>query len=71
MTEQEIMNWMRDKVGRDGFTDAASLAEEFLQTHNVTDTLDPDFSRTLDAGFKIAQEIHGFETSNTINQGQA
>ncbi len=60
MTEQDIVNWMRDKVKRDGFTDAASLAEEFLQTHNVTDTLDPDFSKTLDAGFKIAQEMHGF-----------
>ncbi len=62
---------MHDKVKRDGFTDAASLAEEFLQTHNVTDTLDPDFSRTLDAGFKIAQEMHGPEPSNTINQGPA
>lgn len=60
MTEQDIVHWMRDKVKRDGFTDAASLAEEFLQTHNVTDTLDPDFSKTLDAGFKIAQEMHGF-----------
>ncbi len=60
MTEQDIVNWMRDKVKRDGFTDAASLAEEFLQTHNVTDTLDPDFTKTLDAGFKIAQEMHGF-----------
>ncbi len=60
MTEQDIMIWMRDKVKKDGFTDAASLAEEFLQTHKVTDTLDPDFSRTLDAGFKIAQEMHGF-----------
>ena len=71
MTEQEIMNWMQDKVKRDGFTDAASLAEEFLQTHIVTDTLVPEFSRTLDAGFKIAQEIHGLETSNTINQDPA
>lgn len=60
MTEQDIVNWMRDKVKRDSFTDAASLAEEFLQTHNVTDTLDPDFSKTLDAGFKIAQEMHAF-----------
>ena len=60
MTEEEITSWMRDKVKVDGFTDAASLAEEFLQRHNVTDTLDPDFSKTLDAGFKIAQEIHGF-----------
>ena len=60
MTEEEIASWMRDKVKKDGFTDAASLAEEFLQTHDVTDTLDPDFSKTLDAGFKIAQEIHGF-----------
>ena len=60
MTEEEIASWMRDKVKKDGFTDAASLAEEFLQTHKVTDTLDPDFSKTLDAGFKIAQEIHGF-----------
>ncbi|MCK5563785.1 MAG: hypothetical protein KAJ07_00945 [Planctomycetes bacterium] len=60
MTEKEIMGWMRDQVKRDGFKDAATLAEEFLRTHKVTNALDPDFSRTLDAGFKIAQEVHGF-----------
>ena len=60
MSEDEIMRWMREKVKADGFSDAATLAEEFLRTHNVANAIDPDFSRTLDAGFKIAQEVHGF-----------
>lgn len=60
MSEDEIMKWMREKVKADGFSDAATLAEEFLRTHNVSNALDPEFSRTLDAGFKIAQEVHGF-----------
>jgi len=58
MTEKEITRWMREKVQAGGFADAATLAEEFLRTHNVTNALDPDFSRTLDAGFKVAQEMH-------------
>jgi len=58
MTEKEITRWMREKVRKEGFVDAATLAEEFLRTHNVTNALDPDFSRTLDAGFKVAQEMH-------------
>ena len=60
MTDEEIIQWMRDKVKRDGFTDAASLAEDFLRTHSINTSLDPTFAKTLDAGFKIAQEIHGF-----------
>ena len=58
MTEKEITRWMREKVRDGGFVDAARLTEEFLRTHNVTNALDPDFSRTLDAGFKVAQEMH-------------
>ena len=58
MTEKEITRWMREKVRAGGFVDAATLTEEFLRTHNVTNALDPDFSRTLDAGFKVAQEMH-------------
>lgn len=60
MTEEEIMKWMREKVKKDGFTDAASLAEDFLRTYSVKDTLSPDFSKSLDAGFKIAQEVYDF-----------
>lgn len=60
MTEKEILNWMRNKVKNDGFTDAATLAEGFLDTHNVTDALHPDFTKSLDAGFKIAQEVLDF-----------
>ncbi len=60
MTEEEIVKWMRDKVKKDGFTDAANLAKDFLKTHDITDALNPDFSRTLDAGFKIAQEVLSF-----------
>lgn len=57
MTEEQVLEWMRDKVRHDGFTNATSLAESFLQTHHICDVLDPDFSLSLDAGFKIAQEV--------------
>ena len=57
MTEQEIMEWMREKIRTDGFSNATALAESFLKAHHINDALDPDFSRSLDAGFKVAQEI--------------
>lgn len=57
MSEEEILGWMREKIRRDGFFNATSLAESFLQAHEISDVLDPDFSKTLDAGFKMAQEI--------------
>jgi hypothetical protein len=57
MTEDKIIQWMREQVQRAGFTDATSLAESFLKEHRINDALDPDFSRSLDAGFKVAQEI--------------
>jgi len=57
MTEHEIMQWMRQRVDLEGFSNATTLAESFLQAHHIHDALDPDFSRSLDAGFKVAQEI--------------
>ena len=60
MTEKEIMDWMKSKVNEGGFTDAASLAKEFLHSHSITNSLDPDFSKAMDAGFKVAQEIYDF-----------
>lgn len=61
MTENHIMQWMREKVEQAGFTDATSLAESFLREHHINDALDPDFSRSLDAGYKVAQEIRDKE----------
>jgi hypothetical protein len=57
MTENQIMQWMRDRVRQVGFTDATSLAESFLREYHIKDALDPEFSRSLDAGYKVAQEI--------------
>lgn len=57
MTENQILDWMRHKIRENGFTNATSLAESFLQEHQINDELDPVFSLSLDAGFKIAQEI--------------
>ena len=57
MTEQEIIRWMRERIKSDGFTNATELAESFLKAHHINDALDPDFSRSLDAGFKVAQEV--------------
>lgn len=57
MNEEQIILWMREKVKKDGFSNATSLAESFLQEHHINDVLDPDFSMTLDAGFKVAQEV--------------
>jgi len=61
MTENEIMQWMRKQVQQAGFTDATSLAESFLREHHINDALDPVFSRSLDAGYKVAQEIRDKE----------
>ena len=57
MTEEAIMQWMRERVERVGFTDATTLAESFLSAHHINDALDPEFSLSLDAGYKVAQEI--------------
>jgi hypothetical protein len=57
MTEEQIMEWMRERVKLSGFSDATSLAESFLRAHHINDALDPDFSRSLDAGYRVAQEI--------------
>ena len=57
MNEEQIITWMRERISTNNFTDAASLASEFLDEHNITNTLDPDFSATIDAGFKLADEI--------------
>jgi hypothetical protein len=57
MTETQIMQWMRDRVRQVGFTDATSLAESFLKEYHVKDAMDPEFSRSLDAGYKVAQEV--------------
>ena len=58
MTEKEIISWMQDKVKKDGFTDAASLARSFLSTHKIDNSLNPDFSKTMDATLKIAKEVY-------------
>ncbi|AQT67138.1 hypothetical protein STSP2_00279 [Anaerohalosphaera lusitana] len=60
MTEKEIMEWMEKKVQTEGFSDAAALAKEFLQSHSITNSTDPDFPKVLDAGFKIAQQVYDF-----------
>lgn len=57
MNEEQIIEWMREKVRRDGFSNATSLAESFMHEYHISDVLDPDFSKTLDAGFKVAQEF--------------
>ena len=57
MTEEQISKWMKQRVAERKFTDAASLAREFLSKHNITDVLDPQFNMAMDAGFGMAEEI--------------
>lgn len=57
ITEEYILRWMRQKVRQDGFSNATTLAESFLSAHKINDALDPVFSLSLDAGFKLAQEL--------------
>ena len=57
MNEFEITEWMHEKIKIDGFTDAMTLAESFLKAHGINDALDPVFSRSLDVGFKVAQQV--------------
>jgi hypothetical protein len=57
MTEEEIVKWMKKRVEQKNFTDAASLAREFLAEQNITDVTDPQFSKAMDAGFSMADTI--------------
>ena len=59
MTEKAIMNWMREKIKRDGFETAADLARQFLGAHGIKHPTEPEFPVTLDASFKIAEEVYG------------
>lgn len=59
MTEEQIINWMRDKVKTDGFKTAADLARQFLNEHDIHHAYQPEFSKTLDASFKVAEEVYG------------
>lgn len=65
MNEEMIIQWMRERVEQVGFTDATSLAESFLSAHHIGDALAPEFSLSLDAGFKIAQEIRDQQLAPT------
>ena len=65
MNEEKIITWMRERIHTDKFTDAASLAGDFLREHNITDTLDPVFAQTIDAGFKVAEEIAAMVSGTT------
>ncbi len=57
MTEDQILTWMRSKIAEGSFRDAASLARAFLEEHSIENSLDPNFSKTMDAGFKLAEEL--------------
>jgi hypothetical protein len=57
MTEEAIMKWMRQQMAQGEFTDAASMAGQFLKEHNIHDVLDPTFQKVIDTGFKLADEI--------------
>lgn len=48
---------MEKRVKENKFTDAASLAREFLAEQNVTDVLDPQFNMAMNAGFSMAETI--------------
>ncbi len=56
-SETEIIDWMRARVEAGEFNDAASLAKEFLDQHQIHDVLDPTFQKVMDAGFELADEI--------------
>jgi hypothetical protein len=57
MTQDQIVEWMRQRVNTGNFSTAADLARSFCQEHDIKDTLDPNFSKAMDAGFEMAKEI--------------
>ena len=59
MTEEQITKWMQERIDNRDFTDAAGLAKEFLDEHNITNVVDPEFSMTISAGFKLVNIIAG------------
>jgi hypothetical protein len=70
MTEDQILQWMRQKMTAEDITDASELATSFLEQYNIKSASDPNFSKTIQAGFKIAPEIaQNKKTSPTDTSG--
>lgn len=57
ISEATIKKWMRQRLAEGQYDNAASLAREFLEEHQIRDVLSPDFSQVMDAGFSLAPEI--------------
>jgi|LAHU01.1.fsa_nt_gb hypothetical protein len=57
ITEQAIKNWMRQQLAEKQYDNAAALAREFLEQHQIRDVLSPEFNRVISVGFELAPEI--------------
>lgn len=57
ITEQAIKNWMRQQLAEKQYDNAAALAREFLEQHQIHDVLSPEFNRVISVGFELAPEI--------------
>jgi hypothetical protein len=57
IAKDTVLNWMRTRIESGEYDNAASLAREFLDEHNIHNAADPDFACVIDAGFMLASEI--------------
>ncbi|MEN6308346.1 MAG: hypothetical protein ABFD91_11365 [Anaerohalosphaeraceae bacterium] len=57
ITEETVIQWMRQRLVNGQVDSAAELAGEFLQTHHIRDVLSNEFASVINAGLALAPEI--------------
>lgn len=61
MVDDTILDWMRERVADNGFTNAGDIAKQFLEERSIDNSLCSEFNDTIDTAFYLAGEIHGFK----------
>lgn len=54
---------MRQQLAEKQYDNAAALAREFLEQHQIRDVLSPEFNRVISVGFELAPEIAQYQKS--------
>jgi len=57
ITEDTVLKWMRRRLASGNYDSAADLARQFLQEHQIDNTLSPEFACVMEVGFRLAPEI--------------
>ena len=57
MTQEAIIEWIRARLEHAHYAQAADLARDFYEEHQISRTSDPNFRQFMNASIYLANEI--------------